>query len=134
MEKDTTKLWRLMKTINEDNQAKYSTTVLSENNAHYTGKMAANILADNFGNNSLLDIPRDRAAEVRNQVKQASTIATACPLMTANFSIQELQDACRRLKTKKSPGKDGITNEMIKNLGKYAKQKLLEVFNQSWCT
>ena len=54
--------------------------------------------------------------------------------MTANFTIQELQDACRRLKTKKSPGKDGITNEMIKNLGKYAKQKLLEVFNQSWCT
>ena len=134
MEKDTKKLWRLTKTINEDNQAKYSATVLTENNTHYTGKMAANILAENFRNDSLLDIPRDRAAEVRNQVKQASSIATACPLMTADFSILELQDACRRLKTRKAPGKDGITNEMIKNLGKFAKQKLLYVFNQSWQT
>ena len=134
MEKDTTKLWRLTKAINEDNQARHSTTVLTENNAHYTGKMAANILAENFKDNSLLDIPRDRAAEVRNQVKHAASIATASQLMTADFTIQELQDACGRLRTKKSPGKDGITNEMIKNLGNYAQQKLLDVFNQSWNT
>ena len=134
MERDTTKLWRLTKAINEDNQARYSTTVLSENNSHYTGKMAANILAENFKDNSLLDIPRDRAAEVRNQVKHAASIATASQLMTADFTIQELQDACRRLRTRKSPGKDGITNEMIKNLGSYALQKLLDVFNQSWNT
>ena len=134
MEKDTTKLWRLTKAINEDNQDRHSTTVLTENNSHYTGKMAANILAENFKDNSLLDIPRDRAAEVRNQVKHAASIATASQLMTADFTIQELQDACRRLRTKKSPGKDGITNEMIKNLGSYAQQKLLDVFNQSWNT
>ncbi|XP_076467650.1 uncharacterized protein LOC143298654 [Babylonia areolata] len=33
---------------------------------------------------------------------------------------------------KKSPGKDGITNEMIHHLRDHVKQKLPDIFNQSW--
>nr|KAG5707272.1 hypothetical protein BaRGS_000046 [Batillaria attramentaria] len=54
--------------------------------------------------------------------------------MTSDLSLAELNDAIRRLKTKKAPGKDGICNEMIKHLGPAARRKLLELFNQSWKT
>ena len=54
--------------------------------------------------------------------------------MTKEFSIHELKDAIRKLKNKKSSGKDGVTNEMIKNLGIFARQKLMDVFGQSWTT
>ena len=133
MEKEHTKLWRLTKAINEDNQSRYSSTVLTENNTHHTGKMAANILADNFSTESLIEVPRDRAAEVRSQTRLIKTATKEdSPVMITEFSIQELQDACGKLRSKKSPGKDGITNEMIRNLGKTALQTLLDVYNQSW--
>ena len=52
--------------------------------------------------------------------------------MTDDLTMAELNDAIRRLKSKKAPGKDGVCNEMIKHLGKNARQKLLELFNLSW--
>ena len=135
MEKEHNKLWRLTKSINEDNQNRYSTTVLTENNSHHTGKMAANILADNFSQESHIDVPRDRAAEVRNQIRVSKTeMNEDSTVMNDEFTLRELQEACGKLKNKKSPGKNGITNEMIKNLGNIALQKLLYIYNQSWKT
>ena len=52
--------------------------------------------------------------------------------MTKELTMAELNDAIRRLKNKKSPGKDGVSNEMIKHLGPTARQKLLELYNLSW--
>ena len=52
--------------------------------------------------------------------------------MKADFSLYELQKAIHKLKTKKAPGPDGITNEMLKHLSPAAKEALLFIFNQSW--
>ena len=54
--------------------------------------------------------------------------------MDSDLTLAELDDAIRRLKCKKSPGKDGVCNEMIKHLGPAARKKLLELFNLSWRT
>ena len=59
--------------------------------------------------------------------------------MTPEFSIHELNCAIRHLenktkKQKKAPGKDGISNEMIRHLRSVAEQKLLYIYNQSWNT
>ena len=54
--------------------------------------------------------------------------------MTYEFSIHELNCAVRQLKNKKAPGKDGISNEMIRRLGGVAKQKLLDIYNHYWNT
>ena len=134
MENDTAKLWRLLKSLNEDHQATRSPTVLAEDNKHLTGKLAANVFADNFQEDSTLNIPREREAEVRNEIRQELRKAAPSVLMTDDFTLQELNAAVRRLKNRKSPGKDGVTNEMIKNLGSHSKQKLLDIFNQSWRT
>ena len=38
----------------------------------------------------------------------------------------------KKLKSRKSPGPDGITNEMLRNLGTVSKQVLLVLFNKTW--
>ncbi|KAK7087559.1 hypothetical protein V1264_021593 [Littorina saxatilis] len=52
--------------------------------------------------------------------------------MEAPFTHQELRQALRKLKNKKSPGPDGISNEMLNHLGSAAVGKLLDIFNLSW--
>merc|ERR1711867_336711 len=47
------------------------------------------------------------------------------------ITMTELEKAIKKLK-KKSPGPDGITNEMIIHLSDTALQKLLDIFNLSW--
>ena len=52
--------------------------------------------------------------------------------MTNPITKQELRSALKKLKLKKSPGPDGITNEMLIHLGRAAEDKLLHIFNLSW--
>uniref|UniRef100_A0A0B7BV32 Reverse transcriptase domain-containing protein n=1 Tax=Arion vulgaris TaxID=1028688 RepID=A0A0B7BV32_9EUPU len=54
--------------------------------------------------------------------------------MTAMFTLQELEDQIKKLKEKKAPGADGITNEFLKHLGPLGKRFLLSIFNQCWKT
>ena len=48
------------------------------------------------------------------------------------LTLQELQMALRKLKIMKSPGPDGITNDMLKHFGWTAQINLLDIFNLSW--
>ena len=50
------------------------------------------------------------------------------------FTLNELQMALRKLKNKKSPGPDEVTNEIMKHLDNTTLLKLLEIFNYSWET
>ena len=54
--------------------------------------------------------------------------------MTKIFDLCELDRALLQLGFKRAPGKDGILNEMLTNLGPLTKQKLLLIINQSWET
>ena len=118
------KLWNLTKTLNEDAGTRHSKTVIMEDGKHFSGKKAANILADSYRDESTTTLPNTRVKEVRRKLKQQLKHQTPTESMTATFSLAELNSAIRKLKTKKSPGKDGITNEMIKHLGPKGKEKL----------
>ena len=52
--------------------------------------------------------------------------------MQQPLSLGELQRALKKLKPRRSPGPDGITNEMLIHLGSAAVCKLLQIFNHSW--
>ena len=52
--------------------------------------------------------------------------------MTDLFSMKELKDALKKVKTRKAPGPDGITGEMLKHLGACSRSVLLQIFNHSW--
>jgi ribonuclease HI len=134
LEKDTGKLWKLTKSLNDDHQHTPRATLLKEEGNLYTGKKAAFLLAENFSEDSLLDVPQDQTRDIRQRTKEALRKSTPSESMTADFTIDELNHSIRQLKKKKAPGKDKITNEMIKNLGTFAKQELLNICNQSWNT
>ena len=95
--------------------------------------MAANILTDAFQEVSKLEMPKERI-KVVDAAKKENLSHPPQDCMTKDFTVQELNWAIKRLKTKKVPGKDGITNETILQLGPQAQQKLLALFNQSWQT
>ena len=136
LDNDTGKLWRLIKTLNEDITATPASTVLEENGTYHTGKRAANLLAQVFKTDSTIKVPPQRRKEVASQLhtQLRQQKAPHPPPMTADFSMAELNDAISRLKVKKAPGKDGVCNEMVKHLGPTARKKLLVLFNQSWRT
>ena len=135
LETNTGKLWRLVKTLNEDATTTCGTTVLEDADSFHSGKRAANLLANVFEDESTLKVPAQRRKEVEEQLHQQTRQQTNfSPPMTSELSTAELDDAIKRLKTKKAPGKDGVCNEMIKHLGPTARKKLLELFNLSWRT
>ena len=132
MEKEEGKVWKLTQALNDDYQEKHRTTILKENEKHITGKQAANLLAETFKENSTLEIPREKIADIRQKIKQEARHQDTRDCMTTEFTMYELNKAILKLKSKKAPGPDGITNEMIKHLSNKAKENLLFIFNQSW--
>ena len=70
--------------------------------------------------------------EVKEQLTgKLSQQTNTSPPMMSDLTMSELNDAIRRLKNKKVPGKDGVSNEMIKHRGPASNTKLLEIFNPS---
>ena len=135
LENSTGKLWRLTKTLNEDATATRGTKILEEDGKFHTGKKAANLLADAFEDESTIKVPIQRRKEVVQQLQEKTRQqSNLSPSQTSDFTMTELNDAIKRLKNKKAPGKDGVCNEMIKHLGPTARKKLLELFNLSWKT
>ena len=78
-------------------------------------------------------LPRERTRHVRNKIKkQLSENIPAGGYMTDAIQKDELEAEIRTLKTKKAPGPDGVTNDMILYLGPSAKKAILALFNKSW--
>ena len=48
------------------------------------------------------------------------------------FSMKEMKDALKKVKTRKAPGPDGIKGEMLKHLGACFRAVLLKIFNHNW--
>ena len=134
MEKET-KLWNLIKALN-DEAGGQSTITLDQEGKIATGKTAANIFAKAFEDVSNVQVPREREREVREEEKQRISMDTTemdtFDVMQGPITMAELEKAIKKLNKKKSPGPDGITNEMIMHLGDTALQKLLDIFNLSW--
>ena len=136
MESDSQKLWQLIKSLNGDNSEQGRTTLQTTNGA-VTGKAAANVLARVFKEESTASPSADRVKDVRTQTRavlQNSATAGFDPYMTECLTLRELEEVLKKMKQKKAPGPDGITNEMLKHLGPGAKSTLLRIYNQSWST
>ena len=127
MEKATQKLWNLTKALNDDQQ--HATIKKSSPfKGRYPdlhGQEGSLFACRQFPKDSLFDISKGKTRRHQNE-DQGTT--------TSEFSIQEMNCAIRQLKNKKAPGKDGISNEIIRHLGSVAKKKMLDKNNQSWNT
>ena len=57
---------------------------------------------------------------------------TVHEVFNKNFTSGELELALKKLKQRKAPGPDKITNEMLLHLGSKGKRKILEFINRTW--
>jgi hypothetical protein len=97
------------------------------------GKKATNAIAEHFANAKTIIVPQERKNAVRiEQMINENVMNAPEQHMMTNLTIKELEDALGSIKKKKFPGKGGITNEMLTNLGKTAKTKVLPILNLSW--
>ena len=136
MESDSPKRWHLTTSLNGDISEQGRTTLQATNGA-LTGKAAANVLTRDFEEESTASPSADRVKDVRTQTRavlQNSATAGFDPCMTECLTLRQLGEALKKMKQKKVPGPDGITNEMLKHLGPGAKCTLLRTNNQSWST
>ena len=127
------KLWELTGALNEDN-CQHGKTTLKAGDKQVSGKEAGNVLAKQFEADSTIQVNQDRVREVRRETtlirEEQQDPAPSC--MTDPFYMRELNVALQKLKNKKAPGADGITNEMLKHLGPSTKRVLLQIYNLSW--
>ena len=135
LERDGQKLWRLVKSLNGENN-RSSPIVLEENNRVLTKKQAANHLAKQFSQVSNISICNQRRQKVRQEITERKRI-TQQPtdeIMTCPFVMEELEGALKGIQNGRSPEPDNTTNDMLAHLGTQAKKKLLGLFNTSWKT
>ena len=136
MERDSQQPWQPTKSLNGDNSERGRTTLQTTNGA-VTGKVAANVLARVFEEESTASPSADRVKDLRIQTRavlQNTATAGFEPCMTECLTLRELEEVLKKMKQKKAPGPDGITNEMLKLLGPGAKRTLLRIYNQSCST
>lgn len=125
LEKDGTKLWRLTKQLNDEGGSERGTITLEENDSLLTGKQAAGRFADNYEDVGNIHISGGKQRESRREQRERIFKTSEEKTMEKDLSLYELQVALRHLKAKKSPGPDGITNEMFTHLGWFATSTLL---------
>ena len=130
MEKDQTALWRLTKCLNEEDSR--GSTITQDENDILIGKQAADCFAKTYEKASDLDVKADQRRKARKEQERRSKNEKPTDAMTTPLTLQELDKVLRRLKKKKSPGPDGITNEMLTHLATASRLKLLEIFNLTW--
>ena len=131
LEKDTNKLWQLTKILNGDVQER-SLTMLEHNGELVTGKRAANTLAKMHKKDSETNLPRERIREALAELKNPQKHSGKQACMTSALRMDELEEAIKQLKNKKSQGPENVSDDMIKHFGEKAKSTLLRLFNESW--
>ena len=133
MEKDTTGLWNLTRALNNDNPSK-SKPAIEANKELIREKRAANVFADLYREQRTTHVVRERIKQVRKETENIILTSHGeerdCST-TDPFSMNKLKDAFKKLKSKKAPGPDGITGEMLKHLEACSRAVLLKIFNHS---
>ena len=72
-----------------------------------------------------------KSADVKRQIKKHFKEQETPDSLSKPFSLNELEKAISILKSKKSPGQDKVTNEMMQHLGHRGKTELLKICNLS---
>lgn len=131
-ERDTRKLWKLVKQLNDEGTGRNTKITLYKDGKILTGKHAADYFADSFAEDNNIKVSPDKQKEAREYQQNSGQEEHIPEVMEAPITLKELEHAISKLRMKKSPGADGVTNEMIKNLGTAARAKLLQIYNICW--
>ena len=130
-EKDDRKLRKLTKQLSDEENSRAKIT-LGENGKLLTGEEAADKFAENYANETKIPVSASKQREAMRKMREKTANRTTVKPMQQPLRFGDLQRALKKLKSRKSPGPDGITNNMLVHLGSAAVCKLLQIFNHSW--
>ena len=101
-------LWNLRRAPNNDGPSR-SKAVTEANNELITENRVANVFADLYQEQNTICVARERIKQVREETENIILSSYGeerdCS-MTGPFSMKELKDALKKVKTRKAPGPD----------------------------
>ena len=133
LKREGTKAWSLLNNLSGENKTRNPKPLVTEKGTIADDQRKANehnrFFASTNKANKLTEedkkLLKDLKAKEKVPFVQTKTFGE-------NLTLSELNKALKRLKPRKSPGPDGIHNEMLIHLGTEAKKILLEIINITW--
>ncbi|UYV72354.1 hypothetical protein LAZ67_9002765 [Cordylochernes scorpioides] len=127
-----TKLWNLAKQIDTVQPQTENTNMIenTDGTPATNDKIAANLLGNSYQISSKIKVEK-RPERLFMTVKMSPALII---FSKKKINMKELAYALENTDLNKTPGPDGIHGRMISNLGKIGKERLLNIFNNSWKT
>ncbi|UYV64395.1 K02A2.6-like [Cordylochernes scorpioides] len=134
-----TKLWHLAKQIDRAQPQTENTNMIknTDGTPATNDKNAANLLGNSYQISSKIKFEiKDKKVEkkARKIIHDCKNVTSTLNIFHEKINMKELDYALENTDLNKTPGPDGIHGQMISNLGKNGKEKLLDIFNNSWKT
>ena len=108
-----------------------NTPLLIEGNLYYKKEEKARYLNEYFqstmSKTSNVIYSEEQLEKIRTEKEEGGN-----PEYNSRFTMQEIENAKKNLKTNKAYGTDEINNSFLKNLPQAKTQELLGIFNRSW--
>jgi ribonuclease HI len=135
---DCSKIHRIFKAINSESQPRSSDeTLVHKGKTLVTDRDKSNAFVTEYASVNHLSRDHIRDPQVHAELNrdQCATCSNNRDVgMCQPFKMCELKRALKDIKTGKAAGEDGVTNNMLKNLGQRAKECLLDTINSAWIT
>ncbi|UYV83389.1 hypothetical protein LAZ67_23000849 [Cordylochernes scorpioides] len=132
-----TKLWHLAKQIDRAQPQTENTNMIknTDGTPATNDKNAANLLGNSYQISSKIKFEiKDKQVEkkARKIIHDCKNFTSTHNIFHGKINMKELDYALENTDLNKTPGPDGIHGQMISNLGKNGKERLLDIFNNSW--
>ena len=128
---DDSKMWRVIKSLNGTPDSNSPNEAMAYRGRLITSnKRKADIFVNHYSNISRLQLSKEDRAEHRS-LKSKLREARTTKASVQPFTMPELRNAIRRMKSRGAPGPDRIPPTFLKHLGPKALGKLLELYNLS---
>ena len=133
LRKEGHKAWGLLHSLSGDKRKRNPEPIQRGGRLIANNQKKANIFNKHFAsvNKRVRRKHLDKALQKILKKKEKAAKANI-KIFETDFTIDEMNAEIKKLKARKSPGPDGITNEMITNLGTVSKSVLLAFINKTW--
>ena len=133
---DSAKVWKTIRSLSgKCPKASNRNSVLVHKGREYrTDERKADAFTRAYAGISRLRFSREERSFVTSVRKRLTSVRTSVGGREGeeSFTLSELYDAVRNMKSRGAEGADGVTPQMLKKLGPRAMGFMLELFNQSW--
>jgi hypothetical protein len=126
-------MWNFIKTLNGSPDSNSPNEVLVVNGKKLSSnKVKADAFIEHYADVSKLNFSKEERKTNRKAKRMIRKAQHVDAESTTSFTMQELEKAIQKMKTKGAAGEDEIPPSFLKALGPLAKEMLLGIFNQSF--